>query len=193
MMTLVLMAYEFAEKRRGLTLDDVKRPEFQDWFARFERGLSHHGPRLAESTGTLMNEMVRRGPAEYDCLVLYENLAVDSMKAAQGRWGDLQIVYPVPNVWTDHPYYVLDVPWSSPEQREAADEFLRFLMSEPIQRQALAHGFRPGNLTVSPRSPESPLPKMEPAGVRLDVPSMAEAPRADVVSELLSAFHRVQP
>ncbi len=47
-------------------------------------------------------------------------------------------------MWNDNPFYVLDAPWSSKEQRQAAGTFLDFLMTESIQKQSLAHGFRRG-------------------------------------------------
>ena len=193
LMTLVLMAYEFAGKARALTLADITRPDFQAWFGKFERGLTRHGGSLTDSTGTLMEEMVLRGPSEYDCLVLYENLAIDFMKAAEEHWGELRVVYPDPNLWNEHPYYILDVPWSDRRHHDAASAFLRFLMSEPVQRQAQAHGFRPGNPALSARSPDSPLTRMREYGIKLDVPRVAEPPRAEVVNDLLSAFRRIEP
>ena len=141
----------------------------------------------------MTHEMVLRGPSQYDCLMLYENLAVDYLEQARGLWGDLHVAYPVPNLWNDHPYYILNVPWSDPEVRTAAGRFLDFLLSEPIQRQALEHGFRPGNPAVAVRSTESSLVRAESFGVRLDVPSMAEPPRAEVIEALLSSFQRIEP
>jgi eukaryotic-like serine/threonine-protein kinase len=193
LMTLVLMAYEFAGKTRGLTLADITRPDFQASFGKFERGLTRHGGSLTDSTGTLMEEMVRRGPSQYDCLVLYENLAIDSMKTAEEHWGELRVAYPDPNLWNEHPYYVLDVPWSDARHQAAASAFLEFLMSEPVQRQALKFGFRPGNTALSARSPDSPLMSMEKYGIKLDVPRVAEPPGAEVVEDLLSAFRRIGP
>ena len=193
LMTLVLMACEFTGKGRGLALADITRADFQAWFGKFERGLARHGGTLTESTGTLMDEMVMRGPSQYDCLVLYENLAIDGMKAAEEHWGELRVVYPDPNFWNEHPYYILDVPWSDARHQAAASSFLQFLMSEPVQRQALKHGFRPGNPALSARSPDSPLTKMEKYGIKLDIPRVAEPPRADVVTDLLSAFRRIEP
>ena len=193
LMTLVLMAYEFAGKQRGLSLADITRADFQASFQRFEHGIARHGGSLTESTGTLMEEMVRRGPSEYDCLVLYENLAVDFMKAAEEHWGELRVVYPDPNLWNEHPYYILDVPWSDRRHQDAAGAFLRYLMSEPVQRQALKHGFRPGDPAFSARSPDGPLTRMEKYGIRLDIPRVAEPPRAEVVNDLLSAFRRIEP
>jgi eukaryotic-like serine/threonine-protein kinase len=192
LITLVLMAYEFAGKSRALTLTDITRRDFQAAFLEFERGVTRHGPSLTESTGTLMEEMVLRGPSEYDCLVLYENLAIDFMKTAEQNWGELRVVYPDPNLWNEHPYYILDVPWSDRRHQDAAAKFLRFLMSEPIQRQALKHGFRPGNPSVTARTPDSPIARMQKYGIRLEIPRMAEPPRAEVVSDLLSAYRRIE-
>ncbi len=193
LMTLVLMAYDFAGKQKGLTLADITRPDFQAAFQKFEHGIARHGGSLTESTGTLMDEMVLRGPSQYDCLVLYENLAIDSMKAAEEHWGELRVVYPDPNLWNEHPYYILDVPWSDRKHQDAADAFLQFLMTEPIQRQAMKHGFRPGNPALSARSADSPLTRMEKYGIRLEIPRVAEPPRAEVVNDLLNAFRRIEP
>jgi ABC-type Fe3+ transport system substrate-binding protein len=192
LMTLVLMAYEFAGKDRRLTRADIAGPEFRDWFAKFERGLTRQGS-LSESTGTLMEEMVVRGPSQYDCLVLYENLAIEQMKAAEASWGELRVVYPSPNLWNEHPYYILDVPWSDRPHHAAAEAFLQYLMTESVQSQALKLGFRPGNPALSARSPESPLPRMEKYGIKLDIPRVAEPPRADVVNDLLDAFRKIEP
>ena len=173
--TLVLMAYEFAGKERGLTVRDIAEQRFQDWLRSFERGVTRHGSSLSHSTGTLMEEMVLRGPSQYDCLVVYENLAIDYMAAAIQRWGtegEFYVAYPDPNVWNEHPYYILDVPWSDDRQRKAAAEFLKFLMSEPVQRRALEHGFRPGNPAVPVNSPDSPLVRNRKYGLKINLPVM---------------------
>jgi serine/threonine protein kinase len=192
LLTLVLMAYEYSKKERGLTLADITQPGFQKWLQEFEQGVARPSGSLTHSTGTLMREMVQRGPSQYDCLMLYENLVIDYFEAARDHWGDLHVVYAEPNIWNDHPYYILDVPWSSAEQRVAAAEFLKFLMSEPIQRRALEHGFRPGNPDVPVRFPTSPLVRHEAEGVKLDLPRMCEPPQADVVNDLLASFRRIE-
>jgi hypothetical protein len=192
MLTLVLMAYEFAGKQRDLSVGDITRPEFQEWLGNLEHGLTRHGGSLTNSSGTMMQEMVLRGPSQYDGLVLYENLAIDYMAAARERWGDLYVDYPVPNMWNDHPYYILDVPWSDAKVRAAANRFLEFLMTEPMQRRAIEHGFRPGNPSVPVRFPESPIAKHESAGIKYDVPLMAEPPKAEVLLKLLGSFSRIE-
>jgi serine/threonine-protein kinase len=192
---LVLMAYEFARKQRGLDVKDIAGDQFQSWLRSFERGLTRHGSSLTHSTGTLMEEMVLRGPSQYDGLLVYENLAIDYMQAAVQRWGpqgEFYVAYPEPNVWNEHPYYILDVPWSDDRQRKAAVNFLRFLMSEPVQRRALEHGFRPGNPAVPVNSPESPLVRNQDHGLKLHIPAICEPPSAEVITNLLGSFRRLE-
>jgi hypothetical protein len=191
-LTLVLMAYEFAHKERGLTTADVTQVPFQGWLQEFERGVVRPGGSLTHSTGTLMRELVLRGPSQYDGLMVYENLAIDYLDSARERWGDLQVVYPVPNLWNEHPYYILNVPWSNQAQRAAARQFLDFLTSEPVQRKALEHGFRPGNPAVPVRFPGSPLVRHEAAGLAIDLPRVYENPRAEVLNDLIASFRRIE-
>ncbi len=187
LLTLVLMAYEFSGKERSLSLEDVAQQRFLDWLRSFEQAVGRPGGALTHSTGTLMREMVLRGPSQYDCLLVYENLAIDYLLAARDHWGELHVDYPEPNMWNEHPYYILDVPWSSQPQRAAAADFLAFLMSEPIQRRALEHGFRPGNPDVSVRLADSPLLRHGQHGLQIHLPRMCEPPRADTIKKLLSA------
>jgi len=192
LLTLVLMAYEFFKKERNLSRADVAQPAFQKWLREVEQGVARPGGTLTSSTGTLMREMVLRGPSQYDCLLVYENLAIEYLDEAQDRWGELHVDYPEPNIWNEHPYYILDVPWSDPRQRATAGEFLKFLMSEPIQRNALEHGFRPGNPSVSVRFPTSPLIRNAKHGLRIDLPRMCQPPKNDAIQELLAAFRRIE-
>ncbi len=187
LLTLVLMAYEFAAKERGLSLEDVAQQRFLDWLRGFEQAVARPGGSLTHSTGTLMREMVLRGPSQYDCVLVYENLAIDYLLAARDHWGELHVDYPEPNIWNEHPYYILDVPWSNQSQRAAAADFLAFLMSEPIQRRALEHGFRPGNPDVSVRLADSPLLRHAQQGLQILLPRMCEPPRADAIKKLLTA------
>jgi serine/threonine-protein kinase len=192
LLTLVLMAYEFSKKERNLSVGDIAQPGFLQWLQTFEQGVARPGGSLTHSTGTLMREMVLRGPSQYDCLLIYENLAIDYLEAARDRWGELQVDYPEPNMWNEHPYYILDVPWSDPAQRAAAADYLKFLMSEPMQRRALEHGFRPGNPEVSLRFAESPLIRHARQGIRIELPRMCERPRAEVVRNLLAAYSHLE-
>jgi hypothetical protein len=192
---LVLMGYELSGKRAGLGAEDITRAGFQKWLQAFERGATRHGSVLTHSTGALMEEMVLGGPSQYDCLLLHEKLALEYLQVAIEHWGEageLAVDYPDPNTGNEHPYYILNVPWSDARQRQAATEFLRFLKSERIQRRALADGFRPGNPAVPVDDPGSPLVRARKYGLRTDLPPLCQPPRAELVEALLGSFRQIE-
>ncbi len=188
LMTLVLAAYTYNHKTRGLDLKDVVNGGFQDWLQKMERGVSG----MTNSTGIMMQEMVLKGPSSYDVLFVYENVTIDYLKNAEGRWGPLRIVYPEYNAWNENPYYVINATWSSKEQRKAADTFLKFLLSEPIQKQSLVHGFRPANPNVPVKFADSPFTLYARYGIQVDLQKICDPPKAEVVTNLLTGWQRSQ-
>jgi ABC-type sulfate transport system substrate-binding protein len=182
------MAYEYHKKDRESTLKDILDPGFQTWMDKIESVVSG----LADSTGNMMKDMVLRGPSSYDALFVYENVAIDYLKNAEGRWGELRVVYPKRNVWNDNPYYIVDAPWSTPEQKQAAGTFADFLLSELTQKQSLDHGFRPGNPQVPVKFPESPLVQYQKYGLQIDIGGTCEPPKAEVINNLLAGWQRSQ-
>ena len=188
LMTLVLMAFDFHKKNRGLEMKDILKPDFQTWM----NGIETATTGMSNSTGNMMRDMVLRGPSSYDALCVYESVVIDYLKSAEGRWGELRVAYPRQNMWNDNPYYVLDAPWSSADQRKAAGTFLDFLLSETVQKESLKHGFRPGNPTVPIKFPESPFVQYQRFGLQIDLSSVGEAPKAEVINNLLASWQRSQ-
>ena len=168
LMLLVLMAYEFAGKQRGLTLADITRADSR--VAPGVRARDHPARRHADREHRHLDG--GDGPPRPLAVRLPGALREPGDRLHGGRderWGTegrAQVVYPEPNLWNEHPYYILDVPWSDGRQHEAAAEFLGFLMSEPVQHRALEHGFRPGNPAVPVESPESPLVRHQKYGIK---------------------------
>ncbi|MGB7847564.1 MAG: extracellular solute-binding protein, partial [Candidatus Acidiferrum sp.] len=188
LMTIVLAAYSYQKKTKDLELKDVVDVGFQNWLQNFERGVSG----LSNSTGNMMREMVLKGPSSYDALIVYESVAIDYLKNAEGRWGQLRVVYPEYNAWNDNPYYIIDAPWSSKDQRKAAETFLQFLLSEPIQKESLNHGFRPANPSVPVKFADSPFVKYADYGIKVDLGKICDPPRGEVVNNLLQSWQRSQ-
>jgi ABC-type Fe3+ transport system substrate-binding protein len=186
--TIVLAAYSYHNKLNNLNLKDVVDVEFQSWLEKLELGANG----MSNSTGNMMKEMVLKGPSSFDALLVYESVAIDYLKNAEGRWGQLRVVYPEYNAWNENPYYVLNVPWSSSDQRKAAGKFLDFLLSEPVQKESLNHGFRPANTNVPVRFPESPFVRYAGSGIRIDLQKICEPPKAEVVTNLLASWQRWQ-
>jgi ABC-type Fe3+ transport system substrate-binding protein len=185
--TLILLAYAFHNKSSGLTDTDANSPAFAQWLAEVESGVTSFG----DSTGTFMNDFVARGPSQYNFGVVYENLALQSMDAAQQRQGQpMRIFYPPATLFSDHPFAVLDGAWTKPEERAAAVVFRDFLRSDAIQKLALRYGFRPAdpNVAITSADPGNPFKKYVSNGVQITVAQQAEVPPADVVKSLLELW-----
>lgn len=188
LLALTLMAQHYYKKTSPLNAQDIVNAEFQTWLKQIEGSVSG----LINSTGNMMRDMVLKGPASYDVVLVYENLAIDYLKNAEGRWGQLHVVYPEINLWNDNPYYIIDAPWVDAEEKKAAETFLDFLMSEPIQEQSLVHGFRPGNPSVPVIGPESPFEKYKKYGLQIAIDTIAEPPKADAINNLLTGWQRLR-
>ena len=186
--SLILAAYAYRHKIRNLTIKDVEDPGFQKFLGEFQQGASG----MPSRTGTLMHDMILTGPSAYDAIIVYENLAIESLANAEGRWGKLRVVYPQYNSWNENPYYIVNAPWSTTGQRKAADAFLNFLLSQPVQQESLKHGFRPANPVVPVKSADSPFMQYAANGVSVDLPRMCEPAKADVVRALLASWDRAQ-
>jgi ABC-type glycerol-3-phosphate transport system substrate-binding protein len=186
---LILMAYGYYNKSRGLTNADVLTPEFQQWMRDVEMSVLEFG----DSTGSFMTSMVQFGPSKYDLVLVYENLALENIVAAQNRWGDIRIYYPPATMFSDHPYAILNAPWVTPEQRQAAEQFRNFLLSPPIQEIAFRqYGFRPAipDVPVLTNDPSNPFVKYSAYGAKVDTPPLVETPSGEVVTELLNLWRR---
>lgn len=188
MLALTLMAHHYHDKTTPLELQDIVNAEFQTWL----KGIEGNVTGLINSTGNMMRDMVLKGPASYDCIFVYENVAIDYLKNAEGRWGKLHVVYPDINMWNDNPYYVIDAPWTSSAEKKAAEKFLDFLMSEVIQKQSLTHGFRPGNPAIPVIGPDSPFTRFEEYGMTVQINSVAEPPKAEAITNLLTGWQRLR-
>ncbi len=189
MQTLVLMAYAFHQKTAGLKPEDVLNEKFQKWMKEIETAVGKFGA----SSGTYMREMVLYGPSKYDIIWNYESVAIGDMGAAQGRWGNLTIHYPNPTLWSNHPYTILRGDWVSEEQKKAALDLRTFLLSRPVQQQALQFGFRPANPEVGLKNqdPQNPFNRLKDAGIRIDIPPVAESPSGETARLLLETWRRV--
>lgn len=183
---LLLAGHSYFKKESDLTVSDVTDAGFQAWLARLESATNSD----SNSTGNLMREMVLKGPSSYDALLVYESVAIDYLKNAEGRWGPLHVVYPEYNSWNDSPYYILNATWSTEDQRKAAAKFLDFLLSEPAQRQSIVHGFRPANPSVPTRTPDSPWTRFAGNGIKIDLGKICAPPKAEIATNLLASWQR---
>jgi hypothetical protein len=191
---LVLMADGFYGRQTGLSVADVTAPPFQDFVKALEAGRRTQDF-AASSTGPFMQNFIRQGPSLYDVVVVYEATAIADLPRAAGRWEGLRVFYPPINLWSDHPACLLAGDWITPEQKKAAEVLVDYLTTPAVQRAALRHGFRPGNLDVPvvTQDPDNPFNRYRDAGVRIDVPRIATPPDGAVLQALLQTFQRNSP
>lgn len=184
---LILMAYGFLGKSGGLSAADIANPALEQWLQPIEAAV----PSFGESTAGFMDDMVRSGPAKYDFGVVYENLALQNMAAAQQRQGQaLRIFYPPATMLSDHPYMLVDGAWVDADQRAAAASFREFLVGRAAQELALQFGFRPVDSSVSIGSGDqaNPFTKYAANGVQAAIAQQAEPPAADVLNALIQLW-----
>lgn len=189
LMTLIMLACEFHAKKSGLTVSEIMSSPFQDYLTEFRAGVAG----VSHSTGTLMKEMTLKGPTCYDALLVYENLAIEYAESAEGRWDALQVIYPEYNLWNENPYCILNTPWTTAEHQRAAEQFLAFLLSEPVQTRALDFGFRPANPRVPVKGPHSPFERYAKYGLTVDLAATCEVPSREVLENLQQSWVRCAP
>ncbi len=62
----------------------------------------------------------------------------------------LVAIYPTEGtLFSDNPLIILDAPWVSPEQKQAAELFRDYVLRPENQQRVLEFGFRPGNPQVA--------------------------------------------
>jgi ABC-type Fe3+ transport system substrate-binding protein len=187
--TLALLAYGYYGRAGGLTPADIASADFRAWLAGVEGAV----PAFGDSTGALMTSMLQRGPSMYDVAAVYENLAIESFEPARA-WGGLRVYYPPATIVSDHPYAILDAPWTTADERDAARQFRAFLLSRAIQERARAHGFRPADPSVplAGDDPASPFNRYQANGLRADIRQQVELPAADVLAALLDVWGEIR-
>lgn len=186
--SIIAEAYAGAGKVRDLTLEDLGDEQTIEFMRGVESAIIHYGT----STGFFARRMFERGPSYLSAAVMYENLIVEQeTKRLNGEVAQLPVVaiYPKEGTfWSNHPYGVLNAPWVSDAQREAAGIFEDFLLAEPQQRTAIEYGFRPAvpNIALT-----SPLDANH--GVDISQPqTVLEVPSAEVIAGIQDLWQDVK-
>jgi ABC-type Fe3+ transport system substrate-binding protein len=188
LMTILLMTYGYLGKTAGLTNEDIlASSDFNQWFAGLERTISDFG----SSTGTYMRDIITYGPSKYDLVAVYEASAIEQADNAVGRYGELRVYYPPATVLSDHPFCGLQADWVTSDKAAAAAKFVDFLLSQPVQAQALQYGFRPADPAIQLDQPGSPFQRLAAIGIRLDLPPQVEVPPGEVLDTLLRTWERI--
>ena len=154
--------YAATGKTSGLTLEDLNRPDVQDFARGVESAVVHYG----DTTLTFLNNLYRadaRGTAlnYVSAVAVEEKSVIDYNKGnpdgilepgerAEPPRVQLVAIYPKEGtLFSDSPYFVLDAPWVTAKEKQAAKRFEDFIQQRPNQERVLQFGFRPGNPQVA--------------------------------------------
>ena len=186
--SIIAQAYAGAGKQRGLMLADLQDKDLQEFMAEVQSSIIHYGT----STGFFANRLFENGPSYLSAAVMYENLVVaQESKRLSGEVSQLPVVaiYPKEGTfWSNHPYCVLNAPWVTEEQKEAAGIFENFLLDGPQQLSAIELGFRPADPSIALTSPLD-----EQHGVDISQPqTVLEVPSADVIAGIQDLWKEVK-
>jgi hypothetical protein len=167
----------------NITVDDVTNPEFQKWLGEIMSSRSD----LSGGNYTV-TDLALFGYSTGDGGQLLESDLLVNMEGIQTRWADpLRIVYPEYVTWFDFPFSVWMGPETSALQKNAALEFEKYLLSDDVQKKALAYGLRPANPQVPVTGEGSLFDQWASQGVVAVVPrtTAMRSPDRDVLQALL--------
>ncbi len=141
MATIMMVVSNLGLSPEDITLDAISQQELIDWMRTVESAAVQYG----ESTGFLGRYMRDNGPGALNAVFLYENLVQDYSSRAAENFGQRMIaIYPEEGaLFSDHPFCLIDADWVTPEQRMAAEEYIRFMNRKEIIMKAIGTGFRP--------------------------------------------------
>jgi Ca-activated chloride channel family protein len=132
--------YAATGKREGLLPADITDPAVRRRIKAIEQSIVHYG----DTTLFFEDQLKEHGPAYASAVAMEEATLVDFNKNRKGT--KLVGLYPKEGTFfSDNPYLVLNAPWVSPAQRQAAEKLRDYLTQKITPETALKAGFRPGD------------------------------------------------
>ncbi len=139
MLTLGLILFDYGQRtgQSGSLQQVSKDRRFIAYLQELERGLVYDKP--AEEGTTKLTKAFIEDTSRYDVITAYESAALE----AAPTHPDLAVIYPNPTAVSEHAVSLLSGDWVTPQQREGALEFLKFLGKPESLRAGLKEHFRP--------------------------------------------------
>jgi Ca-activated chloride channel family protein len=151
--------YAATGKKEGLTEADIRNSKARRIVRDIERSIVHYG----DTTLFIADQMRANGPG-YASAVAMEEVTLLDFNKRRGPQPKLVALYPPEGTfYSDNPFIVLNAPWVSTAQREAARRFGEFLAERISPEVAAGSGFRPADLDQEPVAPVSKENGVDPA------------------------------
>jgi Ca-activated chloride channel family protein len=194
---LIAQTYAAADKRDGLSAEDLRKPEVVQFGTDVETAVVHYG----DTTLTFMNNWYRadqRGnPYAYTSAAAVEEKSVIDYNTGnpdgvlqQGEQPrpprvPLVAIYPEEGtLYSDNPLIVLDADWVDADEKAAAARFVEFAQRPENQERVLEFGFRPGNPDVAVIAPVDRANGVDPTQPQ----TLLEVPSPEVTVAVLDAW-----
>jgi Ca-activated chloride channel homolog len=183
LISVIAEAYAATGKKKGLEVADVVEPKTIEFISGIEKSIVHYG----SSTGFFGKKMFSNGPQYLSAAVMYENMVIEAHSPKYSTPFPVVAIYPKEGTfWSDHPVGIVERPWVTPEKREAAKQYIAYLLASPQQAKALPYGFRPASTEVAIAAPID----LE-HGVNPNEPQTTlEVPSAQVMHEIVSLWRQ---
>jgi len=183
LISIMAEVYAARKVKSGLTLADVDDPKTSTFVSDIEKSVVHYG----SSTGFFGKKMFDNGPQYLSAAVLYESM----VSAANNDPSKLPLpvvaIYPKEGTfWSDHPIGIVQREWVTDEHKDAAKQYIAFLLSHDQQEKAMTLGFRPADVSISLASPIDVAHGVDPKEPKTTL----QLPSAQVINEILKTWHR---
>ncbi len=152
--------YAGAGLTRGLTTEAATDPQTLEYVRAVESTVRFYG----EGEEVIVERLAAQGRGFLDAFVAQERVVIAWNQSQQGE--RLVAIYPAEGtLWADHPLALLELgsPGEAPSiavtdnQRRTFQTFAEFLISADVQRQLLAAGYRPADLSIALDESGSPF------------------------------------
>jgi Ca-activated chloride channel family protein len=150
--------YAGAGLTRGLTPEAATDPQTLEYVRAVEATVRFYG----EGEEVIVERLAAEGRDFLDAFVAQEQVVVAwNQRQAQDTGERLVAIYPAEGtLWADHPLVLLELggphePSVTDNQRRTFQAFAQFLSTADVQRQLLAAGYRPADLSISLDEPGS--------------------------------------
>lgn len=176
--TLLAEFYAAVGKQRGLTVEDVRKPESQQFIRDLGKGIKHYGYNTL-----VFSENMRKFGMSYISAFPMEEITLIDFNKNKNPPVPLVAIYPREGTfWHDNPFIVMAS--ASEQERRAAQQFYDFLLTVESQQLAMSYGFRPANVDVPLADPVSAAYGVQPQGVQ----SVLPVPPAEVIVAAKNAW-----
>jgi len=181
LVSLLAEVYASVGATKGLTAADLQKPKTAEFVGAIQQSVVHYGA----STGFFGRKMFDNGPQYLSAAILYESMVVESYSNANPTPLPVVAIYPREGTfWSDHPIGIVEREWVTPEHREAAKLYIKFLLDRPQQERSLQYGFRPASVDIPIASPIDAAHGVDPREPKTTL----EVPPADIIDGVLKLF-----